>query len=169
MEPVSVKMESESRTEVPWHSVYPAPRNSSPKAINRDDLRQWLDEESLPGKDFVLVDLRRADHEAGYHIQVNEARSLTSKIQGGPFRALSICQHRACTQSIPTLYTLFAAAGVEKVIFYCGVYNTSAIKPAQTQQRPWLTQQWFKGLPAVEELALPAGPTTIFVIRAMSI
>ena len=63
MEASNVNTDSKSKTEAPWHSAYPAPRNSNPSAVSRDEVRKWLDEGLIPGKDFVLVDLRRADHE----------------------------------------------------------------------------------------------------------
>ncbi|KAI9872772.1 MAG: hypothetical protein M1830_001208 [Pleopsidium flavum] len=75
--------------DTPWLSAYPTPNSPNPAAITRNKLLQWLNEGLTPGKDFVLVDLRRADHESLY-------------------------------SSIPTLYTLFSAAGVKKIIFYCG-------------------------------------------------
>ncbi len=51
------------KIDTPWHSAYPAPRNPNPAAITRNELLRWLNDGLVPGKDFVLVDLRRADHE----------------------------------------------------------------------------------------------------------
>ena len=35
---------------------------SSPPSVSRDEVLQWLVQGQKPGKDFVLVDLRRNDH-----------------------------------------------------------------------------------------------------------
>ncbi|KAI9879094.1 MAG: hypothetical protein M1830_009613 [Pleopsidium flavum] len=88
--------------DTPWHSAYPTPKNPNPAAITRNELLQWLNEGLTPGKDFVLVNLRRADHE------------------GGTIRGSLNLPAQSLYSSIPTLYTLFSAAGVKKIIFYCG-------------------------------------------------
>lgn len=49
--------------EVPWHSAFPAPRKQSPLSISRFEVLQLVKNVDEPGKDFVLVDLRRMDHE----------------------------------------------------------------------------------------------------------
>ena len=46
-----------------WHNAYPRPRNQSPKVVKREDLLQWLQGGQKSGLDFLLVDLRRTDHE----------------------------------------------------------------------------------------------------------
>lgn len=51
-----------SNPERPWHEAFPAPRTTAP-TISRQEVLQWFREGKKPGKDFVLVDLRRADHE----------------------------------------------------------------------------------------------------------
>jgi hypothetical protein len=54
-----------SSSAVPWHTAYPAP-DCEPTAISREDVLEMLkanDDEAGSGKDFVLVDLRRTDHE----------------------------------------------------------------------------------------------------------
>jgi arsenical-resistance protein 2 len=52
----------------PWHAAYPAPRNPKPDGMTREEVLALLnaqakDKSSNSPKDFVLVDLRRADHE----------------------------------------------------------------------------------------------------------
>ena len=69
---------SPSKVEAPWHSAYPAPKNSNPSAVSRDEVRKWLDEGLIPGKDFVLVDLRRADHEVYTPNHINAFKLLIS-------------------------------------------------------------------------------------------
>lgn len=47
----------------PWHAAYPAPKTEAP-SITRDAVLKMLrNGHNAAGKDFVLVDLRRADHE----------------------------------------------------------------------------------------------------------
>ncbi|KAJ9130440.1 hypothetical protein NKR23_g12202 [Pleurostoma richardsiae] len=86
----------------PWYAAYPAPRNSQPAAITREKLLKMIKgSESVAGKDFILVDLRRTDYQGGtIHGSINlPAQSLHP--------------------TIPTLYSMFKAAGISKVIWYC--------------------------------------------------
>jgi hypothetical protein len=94
-----------SNTEAPkepaWHEHLPAPKNTAPDAITRQDLLAWFSKNPSP-KDFVLVDLRRTDYQGGtIHSSINlPAQSLY--------------------HTIPSLYGIFKAAGVGAVIWYCG-------------------------------------------------
>lgn len=55
----------------PWHAAYPPPQNSNPASISRVELLQLLlhhynsdgHENKNKKKSFVLIDLRRMDHE----------------------------------------------------------------------------------------------------------
>ena len=48
----------------PWYAAYPAPRNKQPDAVTREEVLDMMKSGlSISGKDFVLVDLRRADRE----------------------------------------------------------------------------------------------------------
>lgn len=49
-------------TTAPWHAAYPPPK-SDPASIRRTELLQWFYEGQNPGKDFMLIDLRKTDHE----------------------------------------------------------------------------------------------------------
>lgn len=49
--------------EQPWYAPYP-PARSEPQAISRHDVLQLLKSEATADSAFVLVDLRRTDHEA---------------------------------------------------------------------------------------------------------
>lgn len=61
----------DSQAQPPWHAAYPPPKNSSPESISRAELLQLLllhynnsdGHETKAKKDFVLIDLRRMDHE----------------------------------------------------------------------------------------------------------
>jgi len=46
-----------------WHASLPAPRNSTPDSISRDELLEMFSKKDRSVKDFVLVDLRRTDYE----------------------------------------------------------------------------------------------------------
>lgn len=46
-----------------WHSAYPQPRNETPNAMTRRAVLGWLQDGQKPGVDFLLIDLRRTDHE----------------------------------------------------------------------------------------------------------
>lgn len=46
-----------------WYDAYPPPQNTSPSGINRKELLALLQSGKRPGKDLLLVDLRRTDHE----------------------------------------------------------------------------------------------------------
>lgn len=47
--------------EQPWHAAFPSPKSVA-TPVSRDQMRDWLTEGKVPGKDFVLVDLRRNDY-----------------------------------------------------------------------------------------------------------
>lgn len=56
----------------PWHAAYPPPQNSNPPSISRGELLQLLllhyssdrhENKNKKKKNFVLIDLRRIDHE----------------------------------------------------------------------------------------------------------
>lgn len=57
----------------PWHAAYPAPKTEAP-SIKRDMVLEMLRKgNDVAGKDFILVDLRRADHEVCcYRIIIQE-------------------------------------------------------------------------------------------------
>ncbi|KAH6709375.1 Rhodanese-like domain-containing protein [Leptodontidium sp. MPI-SDFR-AT-0119] len=84
-----------------WHAAFPSPRNTNPESITRQELLDLLTKKRSI-RDFVLVDLRRVDYVGGtIHSAINlPAQSLYP--------------------TIPTLYEIFAAAGVRMVVWYCG-------------------------------------------------
>jgi arsenical-resistance protein 2 len=91
----------DSTTTTPWHAAFPAPRNTAPDSLSASQVLDLLKQQTSTAK-FVLVDLRRNDHEGG-------------TIQGSinlPAQSLY--------PSIPALYKLFQAAGIDTVIWYCG-------------------------------------------------
>ncbi|KAJ5650116.1 arsenate reductase (Arc2) [Penicillium longicatenatum] len=82
----------------PWHAAYPAPKCTAP-VLSRLEVLKWLREGR---KDFVLVDLRRADFEGG-----TICGSLNLPAQ-------------TLYPSLPTLYSVLSGANVKRVIWYCG-------------------------------------------------
>jgi hypothetical protein len=47
--------------EAPWHAEYPAPKSDA-VGIPQCELLAMMEDGKEPGKDFILVDLRRNDH-----------------------------------------------------------------------------------------------------------
>jgi hypothetical protein len=50
------------KAEEPWYAPLPSPETAA-RSIPRSHLLSWLKKGKEAGKDFVLVDLRRTDHE----------------------------------------------------------------------------------------------------------
>ncbi|KAH8882368.1 Rhodanese-like protein [Thozetella sp. PMI_491] len=89
----------------PWHAAYPTPKREA-KSISRSEvLSMLIDGENIARKDFVLVDLRRNDHEAR---------------AGGSIRGSINLPAQTLFPTIPTVYNMFKAAGLRHVIWYCG-------------------------------------------------
>ncbi|KAH9904974.1 Rhodanese-like domain-containing protein [Xylariomycetidae sp. FL2044] len=87
----------------PWHAAFPAPRTTSVDAVTKEEVLELLKNSSKQaGVDYVIVDLRRNDHE------------------GGTIRTTINLPAQSLYPSIPTLYNMFKAAGVAKVIWFCG-------------------------------------------------
>ncbi|KIW74962.1 hypothetical protein Z517_11733 [Fonsecaea pedrosoi CBS 271.37] len=91
-----------SQEEKPWHAQFPAPRETAPKAISREDLLERLRQGQRGGRDFLLVDLRRNDHAGG---TIKHSINLPAQ---------------TLYPSLATLYNLSTAANIPLVIFYCG-------------------------------------------------
>ncbi|KAK1774694.1 Rhodanese-like protein [Copromyces sp. CBS 386.78] len=86
----------------PWHAAYPVPKTEAPSITRGMVLEMLRNGRNVAGKDFVLVDLRRADYE------------------GGTIRGSINLPAQSLWSTIPTLYEMFKAAGLRKVIWYCG-------------------------------------------------
>ncbi len=56
--------------EPPWHAAYPPPKHAEPSTISRAEVLKFFQEGKKVGKDFILVDLRRNDHEVRKHINM---------------------------------------------------------------------------------------------------
>lgn len=81
------------------------------------ELLQWMQNGKIASKDFVLVDLRRNDHD------------------GGTIKGSINLPAQSLYPSISTLYSLFSAAGVKHVIWYCCKYGFySLMQPVMETQ-----------------------------------
>ncbi|KAH8155734.1 uncharacterized protein LAJ45_00744 [Morchella importuna] len=86
----------------PWHASYPKPVSTA-VFLPQETVLEWMESsEKVPGRDFVLVDLRRMDHEGG---TIRDSINLPAQTM---------------YHSIPALYNLLTAAGVQAIVFYCG-------------------------------------------------
>jgi arsenical-resistance protein 2 len=55
--------QQQASTAAPWHAAYPAPERQ-PGSLTREEVLKLIKEVSSVAKqDFVLIDLRRNDHE----------------------------------------------------------------------------------------------------------
>ena len=61
--PLGTLKMSTSQEPPPWHASFPAPRQANPPAVSSAEVLEWFQAGKIPGKDFLLVDLRRTDHE----------------------------------------------------------------------------------------------------------
>ncbi|KAF7502353.1 hypothetical protein GJ744_005994 [Endocarpon pusillum] len=86
----------------PWYAAYPKPKNTSPDSISRSEVLDRLDRGEQPGRDFLLVDLRRNDHE------------------GGTIRGSLNLPAQSLYHSLPTLYNLCDTGKIDIIIWYCG-------------------------------------------------
>jgi arsenical-resistance protein 2 len=102
IEPLYMPDNEMSQTEAPWYAAYPAAKSTA-DSICRSEVRLWLYHSTDGGpRDFVLVDLRRNDHEGG---TINGSINLPAQ---------------SLYPTIPTLFAIFSAANIKKVVWYCG-------------------------------------------------
>jgi arsenical-resistance protein 2 len=121
---VSAKMASTEPAAAPWYAAYPAPRNTQPGTVTREEVLAMakLQEESTAGGDFIFIDLRRTDHEV---MSIRPARrNHTARFhsdiaKGGTIQGSINLPAQSLHPTIPALYALFKAAGLRKVIWYC--------------------------------------------------
>lgn len=82
----------------PWHAAYPAPRNT-PATIRREDVLEMIKQSAdTSSKDYILIDLRRNDHEV--HTIDRHLSFLwkeLSKVRAAPSVIRSMFLRRACT------------------------------------------------------------------------
>jgi arsenical-resistance protein 2 len=116
-------MSAQAPTEQHWHAAFPAPRNTA-RSISREEMLQWMREGKQAGKDYVLVDLRRNDHEVScWTVSLTGIVTvivLTMK-QGGTIKGSLNLPAQSLYYSLPTVYNLLRAGGVKYIIWYCGM------------------------------------------------
>lgn len=133
-------------TPAPWYAAYPAPKSEA-TTISREEVLAMLKATPLGNRDFVLVDLRRNDFEVSWLVVPstnNESqRGFTSLLeewisdnpvlnQGGTIRGSINLPAQSLYPTLPTLYAMFKAAGLRKIIFYCGSYPSRRSLPSKS-------------------------------------
>jgi len=84
----------------PWHAAYPAPRNSQPEGIRREDVLEMMKlGEKKAGMNYVLVDLRRNDHEVNFHTHIHDLTSNEAHYDVG--RDYPRLDQSSCAELIP--------------------------------------------------------------------
>lgn len=115
---MSSMQDNQTAPEAPWHAAYPAPKSEA-VGIFQSDLLAMLEDGKEPGKDYILVDLRRNDHAVRW-TQADRLSGSDISLQGGTIAGSINLPAQNLYPSIPTLYTLIKAAGVSQVIWHCG-------------------------------------------------
>lgn len=94
------KMMASTDTTTPWHAAYPPPRNKTPAAMMRQDVLEMVkDSNNIAGRDYVLVDLRRTDHEVSCHPR--ESGRAVTNLSSHLGRYDSRVYQSAGTESLP--------------------------------------------------------------------
>ncbi|MCJ1248229.1 hypothetical protein MMC30_005446 [Trapelia coarctata] len=88
--------------ETPWHAAFP-PVKGLPGHVTKEEVLSWFLRGEKSGMGFVLVDVRRMDH------------------KGGTIRGSLNLPAQSLYPSIPALYAVLKSAGVEAVVWYCGL------------------------------------------------
>lgn len=66
----------DATTKKPWHEAYPPARCKTPASINSTELVHAFEQGRKPGMDFILVDLRRNDHDVGSPSDTTQSRLI---------------------------------------------------------------------------------------------
>lgn len=62
--------------DTPWQAEFPSPRTTTPDAILREDLLARFEAGQKGGRDFLLVDVRRTDHEVSQRLHADGSFSI---------------------------------------------------------------------------------------------
>lgn len=63
---------AKDKVETPWCAAYPAP-SCSAVSVSCFEVLEWFRNGKRVGVDFILVDLRRTDHEVPYFLELKGA------------------------------------------------------------------------------------------------
>lgn len=85
----------------PWHAAYPDPRPGDPATISCRDLLRRFKQGQESGKDFLIIDTRRNDHDGGF---IKGSLNLPAQ---------------SLYPSLPTLLAMVRAAGYPLIIWHC--------------------------------------------------
>lgn len=66
MNAVTDQARQSTAQEIPWHAAYPEPRPGAPATISCSALLQRFEMGQQAGKDFLVIDTRRNDHDGGF-------------------------------------------------------------------------------------------------------
>ncbi|GAB7338242.1 hypothetical protein MBLNU457_4573t3 [Dothideomycetes sp. NU457] len=99
----------QNAAEKPWYAAYPESR-SQPATLSRRELRDMIHGGKVPGRDLLIVDLRRTDHEVSQPFPTN----------GGTIAGSINLPAQTLHPTIPTLYNFMKAARIPLVVWFCG-------------------------------------------------
>lgn len=93
-------MADSTNSKAPWYAAYPTAHTQTPATINRAELFQLIKRSPNESKSYVLVDMRRADHEVDF------ARSLKCPLMqltrtSTPGWNNPRVDQSTCTESVP--------------------------------------------------------------------
>lgn len=131
----------------PWDPAYPVAKNQNPSTITRSEVLKMLREGKQPGKDFVLVDLRREDRTVSCSNTYSQSIDISSNalcLQGGTVRGSINLPAQSLYPAIPTLYTMFTTAKIGSVIWYCGELRVDFA--SEYSDRSWPGSSKHRGL-----------------------
>jgi hypothetical protein len=88
---------SQAADQPPWHEAFPKPVITAP-TVSRTEVLEWIRERRTQGADtkvdYVLVDLRRADHEVRFcFIDISQVASRIWSARADRQEDLSVRRH----------------------------------------------------------------------------
>ena len=102
-----------SQTEAPWYAAYPAAKSTA-DPICRSEVRLWLYHSTDGGpRDFVLVDLRRNDHEVRLRASLITSEEVINQERVALSTGPSIYQPKAYIQRFRR-YSLFSPRRISR-------------------------------------------------------
>lgn len=78
-------MADSTKSKAAWYAAYPVARTQSPAAIDRAQVLQLIKKSTGGPQSYVLVDLRRTDHEASISFSLIAPYGANVKPRGEQF------------------------------------------------------------------------------------